>query len=197
MFNTDLALFHSINNMAGSNPALDAVMAAIAKQGPAVYALILLWLWFGRVKGGDLAANRKAVIYAVCSAFLGLGINQIIGHIWFRPRPYAENAVHLLLDRSPDPSFPSDHATGGFALASMLFSANGKAGLLSLTFAALLAFSRVYTGAHYPLDVLGGAVTGLTSTVIITLLRRKLEPLADSILAGWQRIQDKVFRGKM
>ena len=115
--------------------------------------------------------------YWICPAGLHAGIH----------------AVRLLPDRSPDPSFPSDHSTGGFSLASMLFLSNRKSGALSLGFAALLAFSRVYTGAHYPFDVLGGAATGLISTVIVYLLRNKLEPLTHLILCTWDKISN-LFR---
>jgi len=188
MFHADLALFYRINNLVGSNSNLDAVMLCIAKYGPLVFGIILLWSWFGRCTKEDLVRNRKTVIYAVCSALIGLGINQIIGHLYFRPRPYAEHTVRLLLDRSPDPSFPSDHSTGGFSLASMLYLSDRKSGVLSLGFAAVLAFSRIYTGAHYPLDVLGGAATGLISTAIVYLLRSKLEPLTHLILGTWDKI---------
>lgn len=194
MFQADLALFYRINNLAGSSLSLDAVMLCIAKYGPLVFGLILLWSWFGRGTKEDLIRNRKTVIYAVCSALIGLGINQIIGHFYFRPRPYAEHTVRLLLDRSPDPSFPSDHSTGGFSLASMFFLSDRKTGAMSLGLAAVLAFSRVYTGVHYPFDVFGGAATGLISTAIVYLLRYKLEPLTHLVLCTWDKILHLLIR---
>lgn len=188
MPHVDLSMFYWVNNLVGSNSSLDAVMICIAKYGPLVFGIILLWLWFCRSTEENLVRNRKAVIYAVCSALIGLGINQIIGHLYFRPRPYAEHAVRLLLDHSPDPSFPSDHSTGGFSLASMLFLSDRKTGALSLGFAVMLAFARVYTGAHYPFDVLGGAATGLLATGIVYVSKNKLEPLIHLILCTWDKI---------
>lgn len=188
MVKADVSLFYAVNNLAGKHPALDSFMILISKYGPVVFGLILLWLWFHKGPDEKLEGSRKTVIYAVLSALFALGINQIIGFFYFRPRPYAEHAVRLLVDRSPDPSFPSDHSTGGFSLASAIFIGDRKLGLFSLGFAALLAFSRVYVGAHFPMDVLGGAMTGIASTVVITASRKKLDPVTDFILKIWNRI---------
>jgi undecaprenyl-diphosphatase len=188
MLYADLTLFHLVNGLAGKTAVLDTAMVCIAKYGPLLFALILLRTWLAHPDTPEAKmANRTAVIHAICSAMIGLGMNQVIGHLYFRPRPYAEHAVALLLDRSPDPSFPSDHSTGGFSLASSLFLADKKTGALSLGFAALLAFSRVYTGAHYPLDVVGGAVTGILATALVHASRKRLEPVTRFVLSVWDR----------
>lgn len=188
MVGIDLSAFFLINNLAGRNHLLDMAMVVVAKFGPVAYGIILVWLWFwgpGREKAAD---RRTIVILAVASAFIGLGVNQLISFCYFRPRPFAEHVVHLLIDRSPDPSFPSDHATGAFSLATSLVLYHRKTGLFSLGFAVLLGFSRVYVGTHYPSDVIGGAATGLISTAIVYLLRNKLKPLTRLILCTWDKI---------
>src|SRR5262249_40036124 len=58
---------------------------------------------------------------ALLALALGLGLNQVIGPLWFRSRPYAAlPAIQPLLPPSPDPSFPSDHATAALALTAVV-----------------------------------------------------------------------------
>ncbi|WKX71830.1 phosphatase PAP2 family protein [Streptomyces sp. XD-27] len=59
-----------------------------------------------------------------------------------------------------DWSFPSNHATLAAALAVGAVFAWRRTAALALPLAALLAFSRVYVGVHYPHDVAAGAVLG-------------------------------------
>lgn len=72
--------------------------------------------------------------------------------------------------RYPDPeplvhvpsssSFPSGHATVGFACAAVLARAAPRLALPLYSLAALVAWSRVHVGVHYPLDVVAGAALG-------------------------------------
>jgi undecaprenyl-diphosphatase len=77
---------------------------------------------------------------------------------------------HPLIREPTTHSFPSGHATTSFACAATLapFVARRSA-LVLYVLAAGIAYSRVYVGVHYPLDVLGGAVLGL---LFATALRR-------------------------
>jgi hypothetical protein len=68
------------------------------------------------------------------------------------------------------PSFPSDHAVAAFAIAFVVAVIGRRMGALFLAGASVLALARVVAGIHYPGDVLGGAVIGLVSALLVLRL---------------------------
>jgi len=135
---------------------LIAALAALLWRRP----FILVW-----VLAGDLIADLTAY-----------GLREAIG----RERPAMRFAEPRPLVHVPhDPSFPSGHAATSFACAALLASLAPLPKVPLFALAALIAFSRVYNGVHYPLDVLGGAVLGLAIATALRLLagaRRRSAP---------------------
>ncbi len=130
--------------------------------------------------------TRHVLVAAGLSFLLGLGFNQLVLLFVQRVRPYDAQITHLIIDRSADFSFPSDHATASFAIAAaFLLHGLPKRGFVFLAAAVLLAVSRVYIGTHYVGDVLGGAVTGIVAAFVVRTAYRegsKLDRLVTSIL---------------
>lgn len=108
---------------------------------------------------------------------LGLGTGlaaffaQLVKRFTKRRRPSAGIRGFAALVENPDAfSFPSGHTAASVALAVAWAGEGSGLGLLASAFAALVGFSRVYLGAHYPLDVMAGAVLGLTAGGLARLI---------------------------
>jgi undecaprenyl-diphosphatase len=174
----DYQLFQAINGLAGRSHALDVLMIAIATYSPLLYALALLALWLTWRQ-----VNQRGALIAGVSALVALGLGQLLGAAFPRERPYLVHHVMQLISHSVDTSFPSDHTTMAFAVAVGVWVFNRRAGVLLLALGAVLAFARVFVGAHYPGDVLGGAILGtLTSAAFVRLAgTRRIAHVVDSL----------------
>src|SRR3954451_17508695 len=146
----------------------------------------------------QLLERRRAAVAATAAAGLALLIAQPIANAIDRARPFVDHPTqsHLLVGRSTDPSFPSDHATGAFAIAVAIWLYDRTIGTVFLAVAVLMGFARVYVGVHYPGDVLGGAILGGLVALLLRWgpLRRALEAVADFFSRLWERILRAVFR---
>jgi undecaprenyl-diphosphatase len=175
----DWSLFHAVNVLQVHTGWAHGVLRLYAKDGIALFALLLLAGWFvGRTRGSAAIAGA---VSAGAAALVALAVNQLVGHLVDRARPYATHAgVHLLVGRTSDFSFPSDHAAAAGAVAAGLLLVERRLGLLAVLAAVLMAFVRVYVGAHYPGDVVAGlAIGALTALALQPLVVRLLVPVLD------------------
>ncbi len=146
------ALFNGINGMAGRWPQLDAAMVFVASYLPLVMVLPLVVLF---LMGGN---SRRAAVVAGVVAAIALGASFLLGHAYYQPRPFVDRTVQLLLEHKADSSFPSRHAAAAFGMALGLLPRRKRVGLVLLAAALLVGVARVYTGVHWPVDVMGSAL---------------------------------------
>jgi len=130
----------------------------------------LLWIAIALLLGaiwrrwGVLGLTVIAVALADWSA---MGLKALFD----RERPPLRYAEPEPLVRTPhDASFPSGHAATSFAAATILSFAFPRFAPLLFVLAAAVAWSRVYVGVHYPLDILGGALLGVLLALGIRFL---------------------------
>jgi undecaprenyl-diphosphatase len=171
----DWAVVHDLNELIRTQDLLEDPLTLFAYVTVTVYAVATVALWFVSRPAGARRL-RLACVSALASAAVGLLLNQVISHLWFRERPYVEHPHSLVLFTAPshDPSFPSDHATAAFAIAVAVLFFSRRLGVVFLVFAAAIAFSRVLLAMHYPTDVLAGALTGTLAAVAVCTLGRRV-----------------------
>lgn len=179
----DPAWFRAVNAFSRATGWLHAPVTAYAKFGVVVFALLLLWGWWTARGTGD-PAKVAAALWAPVGTLVAVGLNQPIVHGVHEARPYtALPHVLVLVSRSADYSFPSDHATMAGAVTAGLFLVGYRFGLVSLVAALMMAFARVYVGAHFPGDVLAGLAVGAAVALVgFVVLRRVLVWLVGALV---------------
>jgi membrane-associated phospholipid phosphatase len=157
------SVFRSINELPD---ALETPMVGVQYAGVAFVPFLV---------AAVAAVMRKwrLVIAALLVYPLKLIVEKVVlKEIVYRPRP-GQNEPDAVLRHVPGhgPSFPSGHAIVAFALAGIVAPYLTRGWRIAAYVAALaVAFSRIYLGAHNPLDVLAGAAAGLLLASVLNLL---------------------------
>lgn len=156
----DLAVFQRVadRHWPGAEPVLPRLSRS-ANHG---------LLWFGAAAGmaalGSSARSRRAALRGIASlAVASAAINTVGKGAVRRERPIVDLVpVMRQLKRQPfTTSFPSGHAASAAAFATGVALESKGWGAVVAPVAAAVAASRVYTGVHYPSDVVAGAALGI------------------------------------
>ncbi len=157
----DRLLFVKINSV-WTCRALDLLLPALtdANRSP--------WFWAGLAGVAALWLYRDRARAALVIAALGLTVGasdllcfRLVKPLVRRLRPeYVLSGVILRAGRHGRYGFPSNHSANAFAAAAFVSSFYPRLSWPLFALAGAIAYSRVYVGAHFPADVLGGAVIG-------------------------------------
>ena len=175
----NLSLFSWIN--ASPEASNTSIHFAIFIANDLLYCMILLFAWFWLRGNYD---TKKQILKAFIFTSIAILISQCISHVYYHPRPFVMEVGRTLIYHAPNGSFPSDHMLIFSSIAfSYLFSAQRKLGIFLLVMAWLVAWSRVYLGVHFPLDMLGAFLLAFA----LNFFGLKL----------WNLYKDKIMQGAL
>jgi undecaprenyl-diphosphatase len=184
----DWSILHTLNDFLYHHDAVEDPLLFYVNISEALFVAVLVGLCLF-ANGERLRPWRRMAVAAGLSAGLALAIGKVISELVDRARPFVvdPHGVHLFGGgHAADPGFPSDHATGAFAVAMAIWLRNRLWGTVALIAAAVLSVGRVAIGVHFPSDVLAGAVLGCAAALALYArpARERIDRLSD-LLGGW------------
>ena len=142
---------------------LTFIMNAVTTSGDS--SAIWFTLAFVVAWRGDPESAFRVVLSLIVTAVV---VGSILKPSISRDRPVLTATSRHVVEVGDSPSFPSGHAAGAAAGAYSLGRIWLARAPLVWSLAVLIAVSRVYLGAHYPLDVLAGLLVGLGCAIFVT-----------------------------
>lgn len=173
------ALLFSWVNATVATPAWLLMLARFASQE------LPQWLvagMAGAVVVGDAQVRRRVAQIALAAA-LAWTAARLIQHVVPMPRPFVLGLGTPWLSHADSASFPSTHASVAFAFAATVAFATGRLVLsaAALALAALIAWSRISLGLHFPSDVACGALLGVASAWLVDRARAAVHASATGV----------------
>lgn len=164
----DYTILQAIQSI--QNDFLDVVMKFLSYMGEmgAIWVIISLILICSK-------KTRAMGVMALCAMITGVLINEVaIKNIVCRPRPFVTFPDIIVNVKPPESfGFPSGHSCSSLAAATVLMLRDKRFGIPALSIAALIVFSRMYNGVHYPTDVLCGSLLGILLGVLTVIIFTK------------------------
>jgi undecaprenyl-diphosphatase len=162
-------LLFSLLNGTIANPVFDALMPLITDLNKSPVALVIAGLaWLLLIIRGGKTGRITAIGLILVLALSDQLNSSVLKSVFQRPRPchFVEDVVNmeslrLLVRCGSGQSFPSSHAANNAAVATFLTWYYPKYKWIFIGIALTVAFSRIYVGVHFPIDVIGGIIVGI------------------------------------
>lgn len=166
----DTTILHFLNQFAAKSFLFDDLIAFVCNTPfrGVIFISALWWLWFRQSETQSRA--RTLIVSGLAVSLFSLFVTRGLAFsLPFRERPASAPALHFRLPYGvttsgliPWSSFPSDHAALYFCIATSIFLISRKIGFFAYLYAFfVISLPRVYTGTHYPTDILVGAILGI------------------------------------
>ena len=164
--------FLAVNAGAHAPALIISVARVLANWSTYLVPVLFVVAWVRRER-----AVRFVLLDATLTALIGLGLAQVIAAVWYHPRPFEIGLGRQLLDHAAEASFPSDHATlmFGLAIPLLLGTQTRRWGAVVLALGFGVAWSRLYFGVHFPLDMIGAFGVAVVATLLVRMLGPFLE----------------------
>lgn len=117
--------------------------------------------------------RKTAFIFSLIDLPFVYLASLIAGYFYNNPRPFVSEHITPLISHAADNGFPSDHTLLVAALASILYCYNRTLGFVVFAVAILIGVSRVFTGIHHWVDIVGSFGIAVTVTAIVYTLSKK------------------------
>ena len=153
-----------------SNPVFDFIMPIITNQNFLVFSGLILIGYLAYY--GEKRGRITIVVLLIAASFSDAICFQVIKPWVGRIRPSHEfyDYINVLVSKGGKYSFPSNHAANSFVFATVLSYFYDRNRISLYILASTIAFSRVYVGVHYPLDIIFGSIIGyIISWIILSL----------------------------
>jgi undecaprenyl-diphosphatase len=178
--------FLFLNAAPGSSAGLIAFATICAEYTLYVIPLTLPGQWFLGGKNG-----HQWALFSLITILTALTLGFLCTTLWFQPRSFMVPLGHTWIYHAPETSFPSDHATLFFSAGlSLLLAGSRISGGLILFLSLFVAWSRIFLGVHFPLDMAGAALV----SVLACLLSRLMWPYVNEKLTSFcEKISIRLF----
>lgn len=157
----DYRIFKAVNGLAGRYSLLDKFMILISNK---FHFLLILVLIFMSLRS---FFHKKITLNAVLSVGLAFFMGTIINLFYYKPRPFVKRRVGILIPSKLTSSFPSKHSLFVFAVSTSIILHKRVLGSILWGLSVLTGISRIWVGHHYPSDIIGSAIIGSLTSLII------------------------------
>ena len=197
----DSSILTFLNQFAHRSRVFDTIMVLVCDthilKGGVMMAL-LCWEWFREDE--RKSERREILLSSFLACFVAVFVARVLAHVLpFRERPLYNLELHFQMPYTFSPkeligwsSFPSDHATLFFALATGILLESRFLGVLAVSYVLFfISLPRIYLGIHYPTDIIAGAVLGSGIAYLASLENVRSSVASRCLL--WQQKHPSLF----